>query len=86
MAILIRLLGAAGIIAGGFMLYLAYNRTLILGTVAEVSAIQVTQVYSEANFYALAGIACFVFALLMAVADIALGVNNLVVLQNYKSR
>jgi hypothetical protein len=81
---IVRFLGAIGLIAGCIMLFLAYSETLILTQVLSASAVQVTQVYSEASFYVLAGIAAFLFAVIMALADVAMAVNNLVYMQKLR--
>lgn len=79
-----RFLGALGLVAGFILMYLAYSETLILQAAFNPSAVQVTQVYSEASFYGLIAIACFVFAAVMALADVAMAVNNLVYLERVK--
>lgn len=81
---IVRFLGAIGLVAGFIMLYLAYNETLILNQVLTANAVQVTQVYSEASFYMLAGIACFLIAVVMGLADVAMAVNNLVYMEKLK--
>lgn len=81
---IIRFLGAIGLVAGFVMLYLAYNETTILQAAFNPSAVQVTQVYSEASFYVLVAIAAFVFAAVVAIADVAMAVNNLVYLERMK--
>jgi hypothetical protein len=81
---IVRFLGAIGLVAGFIMLYLAYSETQILQAALNPSAVQVTQVYSEASFYVLLAIACFVFAVLMTMADVAMAVNNLVYMEKLK--
>lgn len=76
MRALATLLGVAAVIAGLFLASFAYSKTGILARVPDASAIQITQVYSEASFYALLAIAAFAFAAVAALGGVAAAISE----------
>ncbi len=70
MRVLTNLLGAIAILAGIGLAVIAFSTTSILSQAQNASAVQITQVYSEATFYAVLSGASFLFAIAMMIPGI----------------
>lgn len=67
---IISIIGVLAIVAGFWLMYMAYQSIVILGLV-QANAIQATQVYSQASFYGIMAIACFSFAMVATLGSIS---------------
>lgn len=73
-----QILGVIAIVVGFALCFFAYNATTILRAPGiSPSAVQVTQVYSEASFYGIMAIAAFAFAAVVSLGALLVQIEEL---------
>lgn len=85
MRVLASIFGIVAILVGFVLSFMAYQATGVLRLGLSPSAVQVTQVYSEASFYGIMAAVAFLFAIVVSLGAISSQIAELSNAQKYKS-